>query len=101
MKYLRKLGLPGLLFVGVLALSASPPGFAAGTASGTDVTNTATLSYSVGGVPQTDVPSNVTTFKVDNKVDVTVAEASSGTPIPRSPIRLTAVRHLLHPASSR
>ncbi len=78
MKYLRKLGLPGLLFVGVLALGTSPPGFAAGTASGTDVTNTATLSFSVGGVPQTDIPSNVTTFKVDNKVDVTVAETSGG-----------------------
>ena len=78
MKYLRKLGLPALLFAGVLALGASPPGFAAGTASGTDVTNTATLSYSVGGVGQTDIPSNVTTFKVDNKIDLTVSEQGSG-----------------------
>ena len=42
---------------------------AAGTASGTDVTNTATLSFSVGGVSQTDVVSNTDTFKVDKKID--------------------------------
>ncbi len=42
---------------------------AAGTASGTDVTNTATLSFSVGGVAQTDVVSNTDTFKVDKKID--------------------------------
>jgi len=42
---------------------------AAGTASGTDVTNTATLSFSVGGVEQTDVVSNTDTFKVDKKID--------------------------------
>jgi len=42
---------------------------AAGTASGTDVTNTATLSFSVGSVAQTDVTSNTDTFVVDKKID--------------------------------
>jgi len=42
---------------------------AAGTASGTDVTNTATLSFTVSGVSQTDVTSNTDTFKVDKKID--------------------------------
>lgn len=42
---------------------------AAGTAVGTDITNTATLSFSVGGVSQTDVVSNIDTFKVDKKID--------------------------------
>ena len=43
-----------------------------------DITNTATLAYSVSGTPQTPVPSNETSFKVDNKVNVLVAE-SGGT----------------------
>ncbi len=84
MKYLRKLGLPGLLFVGVLALSASPPVFAAGTASDTNITNTATLNFDVGGVGQTPVVSAPTTFKVDNKVDATVAKVTDATVIPAS-----------------
>jgi hypothetical protein len=42
---------------------------AAGTAAGTDVTNTATLNFSVGGVAQTEVTSNADTFKVDKKID--------------------------------
>lgn len=42
---------------------------AAGTAAGTDVTNKATLNFSVGGVAQTEVTSNEDTFKVDKKID--------------------------------
>lgn len=47
---------------------------AVGTPSNIDITNTATLTYSVGGTPQTAIPSNQSTFKVDNKVNVLVAE---------------------------
>lgn len=55
--------------------------FAAGTLSGTDISNLATLSYSVGGTPQTNILSSpdgltpaglATTFKVDNKINLTV-----------------------------
>lgn len=84
----------------LLAVSAGVQ--AAGTASGTDITNLAKLSYNVGGTPQDEICSSPTgnstgnggtsgttctsgtngatntTFKVDNKVDVLVTE-SGGT----------------------
>ena len=44
--------------------------FGLGTQSGTDITNSATLTYSAGGVSQPDVTSNVDSFKVDKKVDM-------------------------------
>ena len=50
---------------------------AQGTAPGTDITNQATLNYAVGGVGQTAIPSNITTFKVDRLVRVTVAEVGA------------------------
>lgn len=50
---------------------------AAGTDFGTDITNNATLSYSVGGVAQTDEVSNDDVFKVDRKVDTEVATTDS------------------------
>ena len=66
------------LFAGVMAMAMPQAALAAGTASGTDITNQATATYSVGGSAQTPVLSNSTTFKVDNKVDLVVAEVSSG-----------------------
>jgi len=42
---------------------------AGGTEAGTAVNNAATLSFSVGGVTQTEVTSNTDTFVVDKKVD--------------------------------
>jgi len=42
---------------------------AGGTAAGTTVENSASLSFSVGGVAQTDVNSNTDTFVVDKKID--------------------------------
>lgn len=42
---------------------------ARGTAAGTSVSNTASLSFSVGGVAQTTVPSNTDSFVVDKKID--------------------------------
>lgn len=68
------LAMAGILSGGV-AHAAPPP---VGTASGVDITNTATLAYSVGGTSQTAIPSNATTFKVDNKVNVLVAEFGGG-----------------------
>lgn len=52
----------------ILALS-SISAMAAGTAVNTVVTNTATLSFSVGGVSQSDVTSNTNSFVVDKKID--------------------------------
>jgi uncharacterized repeat protein (TIGR01451 family) len=57
-----------LAMVSMLAAVSSLYG--AGTASGTDVLNTATLNYSVGGVAKEKTAS--TTFKVDDKVAFTV-----------------------------
>jgi len=45
---------------------------AAGTTAGTTITNSATLTFNVGGVPQTAVPSNNATFIVDKKIDFIV-----------------------------
>jgi uncharacterized repeat protein (TIGR01451 family) len=45
---------------------------AVGVTAGTDITNTATVNYTVGGVGQTPVDSNTTTFTVDRKVDLTL-----------------------------
>lgn len=60
---------------------------AAGTASGTDISNLATLNYSVGTTAQTSIGSSPTgnsvgagtstTFKVDNKVNLSLVESSS------------------------
>lgn len=57
---------------------------AAGTASGTDVANTATINYKVGGVDQTPVPASVT-FKVDRKITLTVAEVGGTATGPVAP----------------
>jgi uncharacterized repeat protein (TIGR01451 family) len=69
------------------AMSAAPSVQAAGTASGTSVSNLATVDYAVGGVTQVPIESSPagnstagagngapTTFVVDNRVDLTVAE---------------------------
>lgn len=52
----------------ILALS-SISAMAAGTEVNTEVKNTATLSFSVGGVTQADVTSNEDKFVVDKKID--------------------------------
>jgi hypothetical protein len=51
--------------------------FAAGTVAGTQVSNTATVEFTVGGVPQAAVPSTPVVFTVDRKVDMLVAEEGS------------------------
>ncbi len=61
-------GIGLLLFAGV-----APSALAAGTASGTVISNSATVSYQVGGISQPDVNSGPATFVVDNKIDLTVA----------------------------
>ena len=48
------------------------------TDAGTQIDNTATVGYKVGGVDQTAIDSAITTFYVDQVVDFVVAEADSG-----------------------
>lgn len=82
---LRKLGL-AVMAAGSLAIWQQA--YAAGTAASTPINNKATVSYSVGSVAQTPIESSPTgnttaglnngtntTFVVDNKIDLTVAEA--------------------------
>lgn len=54
--------------------------YAAGTTAGTAVTNSVTLDYTVGGVNQTDITAtDGNGFLVDNRNDVNVVSADSGT----------------------
>ncbi len=56
--------------------------YAAGTASGTDITNTATATYTVSGNPVTQTAS--ATLKVDNKVNLTVTKNADASVAPGS-----------------
>ena len=59
--------------------SAAAPAYAAGTASGTSIQNTATVTYNVGNVVQSPVTSNTDVFTVDRKVNLTVTQKQTGT----------------------
>jgi uncharacterized repeat protein (TIGR01451 family) len=75
----RRLAIVRALFV-VAALAiviAANPAHAAGTTSGTTISNTATLNFSVGGFAQTAQNSNASTFVVDRKINLTVAQATA------------------------
>ena len=75
MKRLQKSVLLCLLFVGLLGFAATQPVMAAGTVSGTVITNNATLVYEVDGAGQTPiVDTTPPQFVVDNKVDLVVTE---------------------------
>ena len=61
-----------LLIAGAFVLGAVPQAWADGTPSGTSIDNSATIDYTVGGVGQTQITSNIASFVVDNRVDLTV-----------------------------
>ncbi|MCP5396773.1 MAG: DUF11 domain-containing protein [Sphingomonadaceae bacterium] len=65
--------------IALVALGATPA-LAAGTTAGTDITNTVSVSYQVGGVSQT-AETDSDTFTVDRKVNLTVAEVGSAATI--------------------
>jgi hypothetical protein len=65
----------GLLFAMLLSVGLAPSAWA-GTAADTNVTNSASVDYEVGGVNQADVTSNLDDFEVDRLIDLSVAEAS-------------------------
>ncbi|MFH1313718.1 MAG: DUF11 domain-containing protein [Candidatus Eisenbacteria bacterium] len=71
MKSISKLCALGLLCTCAFALLIPQAAMALGTASGTNIGNTALLDYQVGGIDQTQLSSSVN-FLVDNKVDLTV-----------------------------
>jgi len=56
-----------------ISMLISIPAMSAGTAAGTTVSNSATISYSVGGTAQPDITSAAETFLVDRKINLTVA----------------------------
>ena len=84
--FLNTLARPGALIAFAVAALSGGAAHAAGTLSGTSISNLATLSYSVGGTAQTSIGSSavgntsgagtVTSFVVDNKVNPGVVEGS-------------------------
>jgi|WetSurMetagenome_2_1015567.scaffolds.fasta_scaffold44487_3 hypothetical protein len=60
------------------------------TASGTSITNQASLAYSVGGVGQTAIPSNIVSFLVDEKINLTVTGGITTSVVPGSTAQATA-----------
>ena len=87
---LSKLKRVGIACVALGAISVSQQALAAGTAANTDIFNRATVNFQVGGVAQNPVESSPTgnstsgvgngvdtTFKVDNKLDLTVTEVGA------------------------
>ncbi|MDE2042895.1 MAG: hypothetical protein KGJ05_07470 [Alphaproteobacteria bacterium] len=59
------------------AAMAGSPTLAAGTVAGTAINNTASVTYTVGGVTQPTVTSNTATFNVDRKIIVTALETDA------------------------
>ena len=60
------------------------------TASGTSITNQASLAYSVGGVGQTAIPSNIVSFLVDEKINLTVTGGITTSVVPGATAQATA-----------
>jgi hypothetical protein len=79
------LALVALSSVGVLQGA-----YANGTPSGTNITNQATVDYSVGGVNQTTITSPTASFVVDTRIDFNVTELG-GTATQTSPGQINVV----------
>lgn len=72
-----------------VAAGIATPAFAAGTTSGTSITNTVNVTYNVGGVAQNPLTAS-DTFVVDRKINLAVTEVGSTTTTV-SPGQLAAV----------
>ena len=83
----RRFGLSAATVI-LVALSGTTA-LAGGTPSGTTVTNTVTLDYTVGGVNQTQVSASAT-FVVDTKVDHTVTKNADASTAPGATNRVLA-----------
>jgi hypothetical protein len=84
MRTLRKRIFLALLLTGATAVMVPQHALAAGTLAGTSINNQATMNFQIGGIAQTPVNSNTSTFKVDNKVIVTVAATGNAIVVPGS-----------------
>lgn len=60
----------------LLLFAAASQAFAQATTAGTDISNQATVSYTVGTTAQTPITSAPVTFKVDRKIDVVVTKVA-------------------------
>lgn len=90
MKRLITTRFAGALFAGAVLALASAAANAAGTAVGTSISNQATVNFKVGSVAQTPITSDPVTFKVDDKVVLTVTKLDA-TIVTVSPGQATAV----------
>ena len=85
--FLNPLARPGAVIAFAVAALSGGAAHAAGTLSGTSISNLATLSYSVGGTAQTSIGSSAggntagvgtaTSFVVDNKVNLLLVETGA------------------------
>ena len=64
--------LHGVISLAIIGVFFTYSAWAAGTASGIDISNQATLNYTISGVNQTNINSNTVTFTIDALVDLTV-----------------------------
>lgn len=80
MKLLRKGFKPALMALAIMGSLCATQAQAA-TASGTSISNTASLSYTVGGVSQTAVASGAATFVVDTLVSMTLTPQATYTTV--------------------
>jgi uncharacterized repeat protein (TIGR01451 family) len=90
MKFSKQRSVGSLLLL-TLSWLAMPSAHAVGTASGTTIQNQATVSYSVGTVPQTNVTSNVAQFIVDSRIDFNITRLNPAAPITARPNELNVV----------
>jgi uncharacterized repeat protein (TIGR01451 family) len=88
MKYLKRIGATAV--IGLVSLLPQAA-FALGTVAGTDITNVASVGYTVGTVAQTAVSSNSVVFKVDRRINLLVAEVGGAATIsvPNSTVQVT------------
>lgn len=63
-----------------IAALGAVPAFAAGTTAGSNITNTATVNYQVGGVAQTPINAS-NTFVVDRKISMTLTGGAATTSV--------------------
>jgi uncharacterized repeat protein (TIGR01451 family) len=64
--------------------------WAAGTPSGTTISNSATLTYAIGAGPVTTLTSNTVSFLVDEKINLSVLGGATTTVVPGSTAQATA-----------
>jgi uncharacterized repeat protein (TIGR01451 family) len=77
MKFARHVKHAGLALIALSSVGAFQSALAVGTASGTTISNQATVDYSVAGVNQTQITSAAATFVVDSRIDLSVSEVST------------------------